>query len=192
MVESTQPFFRYIVTYNKMFFFKNYFNNIINYDLLIKFNYKSIKKLPSIKKLVLTIYSKNFSKLLSSSLLLELITSSKSALVFSKKPNVVLKVQAGVPVGCKVTLRKNKMFYFLSGLLLFSIPKGSNLTSNMNKKNYNSFSFTLNNIFIFHIAEKNYNFFKDLDFINISLVTNSYNINELFLIIRSLKFIKSF
>jgi len=175
-----------------MFFFKNYYDNIINYDLLIKFNYKSLIKLPSLKKVVLTISSNKITQLLSSSLLLELITNSKSVLVISKKPNVVLKIQSGVPVGCKVTLRKNKMFYFLSGLLIFSKPKETHVNkSYLHKKTKNSYSFTLNNIFIFPVAESNYNFFKDLNYINISLVTNSLNIKELFLIIKSLKFHKS-
>ena len=93
-----------------MFFFQNYYKNIVNYDLINKFNYINIIKLPTIQKFVLTITTNNINKLTSTFLFLELITGSKCYTLISKKPNMSLKIQAGNPIGCKVTLRKKKCF----------------------------------------------------------------------------------
>ena len=127
--------------------------------------------MPTIQKVVLTITTHNIKKLTSLSLFLELITYSKCYTLLSKKPNMSLKIQAGTPIGCKVTLRKKKMFNFLSVLLLLIKPKDTSSFNILNKNLYNFLNFTLNNVFIFNIAEKNYTFFKDI-LIKLSFVTN--------------------
>ena len=72
------------------------------------------------------------------------------------------------------------MFQFISVLLLIIKPKDTFNFEILNRNLCNSLNFTLDNIFIFNLAEKNYNYFKDISYINLSLVTNSSNIGELF------------
>jgi large subunit ribosomal protein L5 len=94
--------------------FENYYINIIKYDLVNKFYYKNHKKIPKLNKIILNFNCKNinFKLLISSIIALELITTQKSIITSSKKSNITLKIRKGNPIGCKVTLRKEKMYFF--------------------------------------------------------------------------------
>ena len=115
-----------------MHFLEYYYNNVIKFDLINRFNYKNLKNIPKLEKIVLNFGCKTFElKKLSLSLLsLQLITDKKGILTVSKKPNIVLKIRKGNPVGCKVILTKNLMYLFFAKLLIEILPK-------LKKKNIN-------------------------------------------------------
>ena len=98
-----------------MHFLEYYYNNVIKFDLINRFNYKNLKNIPKLEKIVLNFGCKTFElKKLSLSLLsLQLITDKKGILTVSKKPNIVLKIRKGNPVGCKVILTKNLILYHI-------------------------------------------------------------------------------
>jgi len=54
---------------------------------------------------------------------LELISTQKSVITLSKKSNITLKIRKGNPNGCKVTLRKEKMYNFFFRLISEIIPQ---------------------------------------------------------------------
>ena len=87
-----------------------YYKTIIKYDLINKFSYSNIKKIPELKKIVLNFGCKSseIKELATSLLALELIinTNTPIFLTKSKQPNVLLKIRKGAPVGCKVILKK--------------------------------------------------------------------------------------
>lgn len=165
-----------------MNFIKYFYNKNIKYDLLNKFYYINTKKLPKIKKIVITLSCKTtkMSNLAFSSLALELITSQKSQFIISKKANLLFKIRKGSPVGCKVILKKNKMFEFLENTCCNIIPqlKLLNKMSLKGRINKNYFKYNISNLFIFNELEKNYYLFNEINNLNVTIVTDSTKIKE--------------
>lgn len=117
-----------------MFFFDIYFHKVIKYDLVNAFFYQNLVKIPQLKKVILNFgYKKSNIKYLVSSLLaLEFISFKKGKITKSKHLNIFLKIKKGNPVGCKLVLKKNVMYFFYLKLItsIFSKPKQS-LTSQL-------------------------------------------------------------
>lgn len=168
-----------------MNFIEYYYKNVIKYDLLNRFHYKTLNKIPKLNKIVLNFGCKdsNFMQLVSPLIALELITSQKGLLTFSKKSNIVLKIRKGNPIGCKVILKKETMYLFLEKLIL-------NILSNLTEFSINSLkssSLTLKNPLIFSELEQQYYFFKNVPKLQITIVSNSKNFYELLFLLKSLK-----
>ena len=168
----------------------HYYNQIITYDFLNKFNYKNINKIPKIKKIVLNFNCKNFDikKIARAILALELISTTKSVVTKSKKISLNLKIRKGHPVGCKVIIKKKNLENFLLKLLNSIFPELKNfkgLTQQTN--NINSFSFSLKDLINFD--ELNYNFylFSQIPSLNITLIYNTTKPKELIFFLNSLK-----
>lgn len=153
-----------------MKFLKTYNKNIVNYDLLNKFSYKSINKLPKIDSIIINFsLKKNDLKLLITYLsALKLITKQKGTVTLSKKSNIILKVRKGTPIGCKLTLRKKKMFEFYLKLINKYM-----LALNKTIITQKVFSFQIKDIFKFKELESNYQFFNSLKVLNININTKS-------------------
>ena len=171
---------------------KHFILRTLKHDLTNKFLYKTTKKIPIIKKITLNFGCKTTElKRLSSSLLaLELITSKKGKLTTTKKPNIVLKIRKGNPVGCKVTLQNKKMFTFLEKIFINIFPNIKNFTSiKLNKSiNTNTFSYEISDPLNFSELEEHYYLFYTLPKLGISISTNSKSKEELLFIFRSIKF----
>lgn len=172
-----------------MHFLEYYYNNIIKYDLINRFNYKNFKNIPKFEKIVLNFGCKTFElKKLSLSLLaLKLITKKTGKLTISKKPNLILKIRKGNPVGGKVILTKNSMYVFFNKLLIKILPKLKKKTLINNLFSANALTYNFNNTFIFKEVEKNYLLFSDLNHLQVTILTNSKTKNELFFLLNSFK-----
>lgn len=172
-----------------MHFLEYYYKNIIKYDLTNKFFYKNINELPEIKKIILNFGSKNTKiKTFAATLLaLELITTKKGIITKTKKPNLFLKIQKGKPAGCKIILKKKNMYNFLTKILVEITPNIKNfLILKTKNKNYNNFSFNLDNKrLVFSELKEHYHLSKTLSYLNITIVTNSKTQKELFFLLRS-------
>ena len=125
-----------------MNFLKSYHNNIVKYDLINKFNLETITKLPEIKFINLRFNFKKYElkSLMSALIALELITHQKATFIKSKNFNVSLKIQKGDPVGCKIILRKHKMYNFLYQLLNKFNLKNKKITEGQMKFSLYSFN----------------------------------------------------
>lgn len=169
-----------------------YYRNIVKYDLLNKFQYNTLKKIPKIKKIILNFGCKNSDlKQLSTALLaLELVSSQKGMLTVSKNSNILLKIRKGSPVGCKVILQKNSMYNFFAKLLIEILPRLKNFSSLIlkTKKLKNAaISYKIANTLIFFELEHNYYLFNNLPNLNITIVTNSSTREELVFLLNSFK-----
>ena len=178
-----------------MNYFQNYYNNIVKYDLINKFQYRTINKLPKISKVILSFnYKKpNFKQLISSLIALELLSEQKPIFTKSNVPIVTLKIRKGQPVGCKLTLRKHNLDIFLNKLLfeIFCDPKLINSYKNIKKKVFLPiFTIKLKNNLNFSILENHYQIFKHLSNLNIVIVTDSTNFSEFIFLLKSYKFLK--
>jgi large subunit ribosomal protein L5 len=172
---------------------KNYYQNIITYDLLTKYNFKNIFQIPKITKICLNIGFKNANiekkKLINLLVLLKLITNQKPIATQSKKNNNFLKIKKNSIIGCKVTLRKKNIYIFLEKLIIFIIPNFNN-NIKYNFENKNILNFKIQNILNFFELKKEFLKFKEIPSIDVSIHTNSKNNKELFNLLNSLFLIK--
>ena len=95
--------------------------------LMKKFNYKSVMEVPKLDKIVINIglgdVKENPKDLENAIKDLEQITGQKPITTKSKKAIAAFKLRAGVPIGCKVTLRKGKMYDFANKLFNVALPR---------------------------------------------------------------------
>ena len=95
--------------------------------LMKKFNYKSVMEVPKLDKIVINIglgdTKENPKELDNAMNDLSLITGQKPVITRSKKAIAAFKLRAGVPIGCKVTLRKGKMYDFANKLFNVALPR---------------------------------------------------------------------
>ena len=95
--------------------------------LMKKFNYKSVMEVPKLDKIVINIglgdVKENPKDLENAIKDLEQITGQKPVTTKSKKAIAAFKLRAGVPIGCKVTLRQGKMYDFANKLFNVALPR---------------------------------------------------------------------
>ena len=106
---------------------KEKYNNEIVSSLKEKYNYSSVMAVPKLDKIIVNIgvgdASQN-SKLLEAAMTdLELITGQKPVATKAKKAIAGFKIRAGQPIGCKVTLRGERMYNFLDKLFSIALPR---------------------------------------------------------------------
>ncbi|MGD9679281.1 MAG: 50S ribosomal protein L5 [Vulcanibacillus sp.] len=103
------------------------YNNDITPALLKKFNYKSVMQVPRVEKVVINMglgEAVQNSKILDSAVAdLALITGQKPVVTRAKKSIAGFKLREGMPIGAKVTLRGERMYYFIDKLFNISLPR---------------------------------------------------------------------
>ena len=107
--------------------FNEYYKENIISNLMNQFNYKSPMEVPRLKKITLNMglgSAVNDKKILDSALNeLTQITGQKAVLTYAKKSIANFKLREGMPIGCKVTLRSEKMYDFFEKLIKISLPR---------------------------------------------------------------------
>ena len=95
--------------------------------LLAKFGYKNKMELPRLDKIVINMgvgEATEDRKALEGALKdMEAISGQKPVLTHSKKSIATFKLREGMPIGCKVTLRRDKMYEFLDRLITMALPR---------------------------------------------------------------------
>ena len=111
-----------------MHFLDYFYRKNLKFDLINKFYYKNLKELPKLKKIVLNFSCKTteLKPLATNLLALQLITNQKGVLTTSKRPNLLLKIKKGNPIGCKITLKKTSVLNFFNKTLNEVLPKIKN------------------------------------------------------------------
>lgn len=114
--------------------------------LMKEFSYKGIMQVPRLQKIVVHVTigeaTQNIKLLDAAEKELAAITGQKAVITKSKKAIAGFKLRKGVPLGCKVTLRGEKMYEFLDRLISLALPrirdfKGLSIKSFDGKGNYN-------------------------------------------------------
>ena len=105
---------------------ERYVNEIVP-SLIEKYNYKNKMEAPKLDKIVINIGcgdATNNSKLLEAAIRdLEIITDQKPVVTRAKKAIAGFKLREGQAIGCKVTLRGEKMYNFLDKLISITLPR---------------------------------------------------------------------
>lgn len=96
-------------------------------SMMNKFGYKNKMAVPKLVKIVINIgmgENKDMSKALeNASNDIAVITGQKPVITKAKKSIAAFKLRAGMPIGCKVTLRAAKMFGFFDRLVNIALPR---------------------------------------------------------------------
>ncbi len=95
--------------------------------LMKKFNYKSVMQVPKLDKIVINIglgETKDNPKALENAINdLSLITGQKPVITKARKSIAAFKLREGANIGCKVTLRSEKMYEFAYKLFNVALPR---------------------------------------------------------------------
>jgi len=95
--------------------------------MMKKFNYKSVMEVPKLDKIVINIGlgdTKDNPKSLENAINdLTIITGQKPIITKAKKAIAAFKIREGINMGCKVTLRRGKMYDFAYKLFNVALPR---------------------------------------------------------------------
>ena len=105
---------------------EQYQNEIVD-AMIKKFGYKNIMEVPKLDKVVINMgvgEAKDNAKLLESAIEdMEKIAGQKAVVTRAKNSVANFKIREGMPIGCKVTLRGEKMYEFVDRLINLSLPR---------------------------------------------------------------------
>ncbi len=105
---------------------ETYQNEIVG-GMMKKFGYKNELQVPKLAKIVVNMgvgEAKENSKVLDSAMSeLEIITGQKPVATKAKNSIANFKLREGMAIGCKVTLRGNRMYEFLDRLVNLALPR---------------------------------------------------------------------
>ena len=107
---------------------KEQYNSEIKDAMVKKFGYKNVMEIPKLEKIVINMgvgEAKENHKLLDTAVQdLETITPKGFAVVTRAKKSVAnFKLREGMPIGCKVTLRGERMYEFADRLINLALPR---------------------------------------------------------------------
>lgn len=106
---------------------REFYRNEVVDKLMKKFGYESIMQVPKIEKITLNMgvgEAVGDKKILNFAVEdLSLIAGQKPVITKARKSIAGFKIREGWPIGCKVTLRKDKMYEFLDRLITVALPR---------------------------------------------------------------------
>ena len=106
---------------------REFYKETVVPELMKKFNYKSVMEVPRIEKITLNmgvgeaVADKKVMEHAVSDM--QKIAGQKPVVTVARKSIAGFKIRDNYPIGCKVTLRRDKMFEFLDRLISISLPR---------------------------------------------------------------------
>ena len=105
---------------------EQYQNEIVD-AMIKKFGYKNIMEVPKLDKVVINMgvgEAKDNAKVLESAIAdMEKIAGQKAVITRAKNSVANFKIREGMPIGCKVTLRGERMYEFVDRLVNLALPR---------------------------------------------------------------------
>ena len=106
---------------------KEYYNKTLKPELVKQFGYANTMEVPRLDKIVLNMGVgegvQDQKKVQSAAEELGLIAGQRPVITRAKKSIAAFKLREGMPVGCKVTLRHDRMYEFLDRLVTVALPR---------------------------------------------------------------------
>jgi len=106
---------------------KDFYLSEVRDALVKKFGYKNVMEIPKIEKIVVNMgvgEAKDNVKALENAVKdMETITGQKAVITKAKKSIANFKIREGLAIGCKTTLRGDKMYEFLDRLVNLALPR---------------------------------------------------------------------
>jgi large subunit ribosomal protein L5 len=106
---------------------QQHYHDVVRAAMLKEFGYKNPLEVPTLEKIVINMgvgeAAADQKKLDAAVAELTLIAGQKPVKTIAKKAIAGFKIRAGLPIGCKVTLRKARMYEFLDRLVTIALPR---------------------------------------------------------------------
>ncbi|MBP8084386.1 MAG: 50S ribosomal protein L5 [Spirochaetes bacterium] len=153
------------------------YNDSIKDKLKKQFNYSSAMQIPKIEKVVLNVGvgdgHSNTAKMNAVYAEMTAIAGQKPVKTVAKKAVANFKIREGYELGCKVTLRGDRMYEFLDRLINFSLPRVRDFKGISGKSfdNFGNYNFSIKEQIIF--PEIDFDKAENIYGINVTIVTNA-------------------
>jgi large subunit ribosomal protein L5 len=171
---------------------KHFYNTQVVPELMKQFNYSSVMEVPRIEKITLNI---GLGEAVADKKIMEFalsdltkISGQKPVVTKARKSIAGFKIREGYPVGCMVTLRKEKMYEFLDRLVNIALPRVRDFRG-LNGKSFDKFgnyNFGIKEQIIF--PEIEYDKIDALRGMNITITTTAKNSDEARALLKSFSF----
>ena len=106
---------------------QDYYRDVVRGELQKRFDYRNPMQIPKLDKIVLNMgvgeATQDSKKLQAAMAELALITGQKPAVCRARKSVANFKLREGMAIGCKVTLRKHRMYEFMDRLVNIALPR---------------------------------------------------------------------
>ena len=167
------------------------YEKTIKPELMKEFGFKNINQVPKLTKVILNmgLGSENDKKKMESALEdLKKISGQNPIITKSRKAIANFKIKENMPIGCKVTIRRNRMYEFIDRLINIALPRTKDFSGLSGK------SFDGNGNYTFGIKE--HIIFPEIDYdkvdkirgIDITIVTTTDNDKEAKSLLKSFNF----
>ncbi len=161
---------------------KKYYEEQIVPKLMESFNYKNSMEIPRLKKIILNMglgeAIQNIKLMDSAVEELKMIAGQKPIITRAKKSIAAFKLRAGMPIGCMVTLRRERMYDFIQKLINVALPRVRDFRGVSGKAmdGYGNYSMGIKEHIIF--PEIDYDKIDRIKGLNITIVTTAKSDNE--------------
>src|SRR5471032_1379650 len=106
---------------------REYYNSELRQELLKTLEYKNIMQVPRLEKIIINMgvgeAAQDAKKMQSAVAEMELIAGQKPVVTKAKKSIAQFKLREGMPIGVKVTLRRERMYEFLDRFITIALPR---------------------------------------------------------------------
>ena len=106
---------------------REHYNSVIRPELQSKFGYQNVMQIPKLEKIVVNMgvgeAAREGKKIEAALENLTAIAGQKPIVTRARKSIATFKLREGMPVGCKVTLRRDRMYEFLDRLVTIALPR---------------------------------------------------------------------
>lgn len=161
---------------------KNIYEEQVVPKLTETFKYKNVMEVPKVKKIVLNMglgeAIQNIKVLDAAAEELKMIAGQKPVITRAKKSIAAFKLRAGMPIGCMVTLRRQRMYDFLQKLINIALPRVRDFRGISGKAmdGFGNYSLGIKEHIIF--PEIEYDKIDQIKGLNITIVTSAKNDRE--------------
>ena len=163
---------------------KKYYQTQLREELKNKLGLKNVFEVPKITKIVVNMgvgeAASDSKKIESATIDLTTITGQKPMVTKAKKSIAGFKLRKGVNIGCKVTLRKDRMYEFLDRLIYIALPRVRDFKG-LSKNSFDrggNYSIGIKEQIIF--PEINYDKIDKVRGMDVSIVTSTNDKNHAF------------
>ncbi|MCE1225943.1 MAG: 50S ribosomal protein L5 [Geobacteraceae bacterium] len=161
---------------------KDVYQNEVVQKLRTEFNYKNIMEVPRIEKVVINMglgeAIQNVKILDSAASELGKITGQKAVITKAKKSIASFKLREGMPIGCMVTLRRDRMYEFLDRLMNVALARVRDFKGVSGKAFDGQGNYTLGIKEQLIFPEINYDEIDKIKGLNVTIVTSAKNDEE--------------
>ncbi|MCK6451009.1 MAG: 50S ribosomal protein L5 [Alphaproteobacteria bacterium] len=106
---------------------RKHFDEVVRPNLMKEFNYTNPMQVPRLEKIVINMgvgeATSDGKKIDAAVADLTAISGQKPVVTRAKKSIAGFKIRTGLPIGCKVTLRRERMYEFLDRLITIALPR---------------------------------------------------------------------